>query len=314
MGRYIINRLLVSIPVMFGITLISFFIVRLVPGDTVTALLGSNYNEEQAAILREKYGLDQPLYVQYFIWLSNVLRGDFGYSSFTNQAVLDAILERIPVTLELATLSVLIALLIAIPLGTMAALNRNNFFDYSASFLGMIGISVPNFWLGTLAILFFSLHLGWFPSGGFVPIQDGIFANLKSMILPAVALGTTVGAVTMRMTRSSLLEVLGEEYMKMARAKGVSKGRWIWKHGLKNALIPVITVVGIQAGYLLGGSVVIEQIFSLPGIGQLALQAISNRDYALLQGTILFIATAFVLINLIVDLIYGILNPKIRYD
>ena len=178
----------------------------------------------------------------------------------------------------------------------------------------MIGISVPNFWLGTLAILFFSLHLGWFPSGGFVPIQDGIFANLKSMILPAVALGTTVGAVTMRMTRSSLLEVLGEEYMKMARAKGVSKGRWIWKHGLKNALIPVITVVGIQAGYLLGGSVVIEQIFSLPGIGQLALQAISNRDYALLQGTILFIATAFVLINLIVDLIYGILNPKIRYD
>lgn len=299
---------------MFGITLISFFIVRLVPGDTVTALLGSNYNEEQAAILREKYGLDQPLYVQYFIWLSNVLRGDFGYSSFTNQAVLDAILERIPVTLELATLSVLIALLIAIPLGTMAALNRNNFFDYSASFLGMIGISVPNFWLGTLAILFFSLHLGWFPSEGFVPIQDGIFANLKSMILPAVALGTTVGAVTMRMTRSSLLEVLGEEYMKMARAKGVSKGRWIWKHGLKNALIPVITVVGIQAGYLLGGSVVIEQIFSLPGIGQLALQAISNRDYALLQGTILFIATAFVLINLIVDLIYGILNPKIRYD
>ena len=286
---------------MFGITLISFFIVRLVPGDTVTALLGSNYNEEQAAILREKYGLDQPLYVQYFIWLSNVLRGDFGYSSFTNQAVLDAILERIPVTLELATLSVLIALLIAIPLGTMAALNRNNFFDYSASFLGMIGISVPNFWLGTLAILFFSLHLGWFPSEGFVPIQDGIFANLKSMILPAVALGTTVGAVTMRMTRSSLLE-------------GVSKGRWIWKHGLKNALIPVITVVGIQAGYLLGGSVVIEQIFSLPGIGQLALQAISNRDYALLQGTILFIATAFVLINLIVDLIYGILNPKIRYD
>lgn len=314
MGRYILKRLLVSIPVLFGITLISFFIVRLVPGDTVTALLGSNYNEEQAAVLREKYGLDKPLYTQYIIWLSNVFRGDFGYSSFTNQSVLDAILERIPVTIELATLSVLIALLIAIPLGTMAALNRNNFLDYGASFLGMIGISVPNFWLGTLAILFFSLHLGWFPSGGFVPIQEDLFANLKSMILPAIALGTAVGAVTMRMTRSSLLEVLGEEYMKMARAKGVNKGRWIFKHGLKNALIPVITVVGIQAGYLLGGSVVIEQIFALPGIGQLALQAISNRDYALLQGTILFIASAFVLINLIVDMIYGLLNPKIRYD
>ena len=314
MGKYILKRLLIAIPVLFGISIITFFIIRLVPGDTVTAILGANYNEEQATILRAELGLDEPLIVQYGIWISHVLRGDFGYSSFTNQPVLSAIIERLPVTLELTVISVVFALFIAIPLGRFAAMKRHTPVDYAASFFGMFGISVPNFWLGTLMILLFGLHWGILPSGGFVSISEDVWGNMRSMIIPGTALGTAVAAVVMRMSRSSMLEVVGEEYMKMAKAKGVSNRRWIWKHGWKNAMIPVLTVVGIQTGYLLGGSVVIEQIFSLPGVGRLALQAIEKRDYILLQGTILFIASAFVLINLIVDVLYGLLNPRIRYD
>ncbi|GEN54554.1 ABC transporter permease [Halobacillus faecis] len=313
MIQYVFKRLLVSIPVLFGISIVAFFIVRLVPGDTVTAMLGNSYTESQAEALRAKYGLDQPLIQQYLTWLGNVFQGDFGYSQFTNTPVLQAILVRLPITIELAILSVVIAVILAIPLGTIAALRRNSKFDYGASLFGMLGISIPNFWLGTLMILFLSLYAGWFPSGGFVGLYESVWGNLKSMLLPAIALGTAVGAVAMRMTRSSMLEVTNQEYIKMARAKGVSNQRLIWRHAIKNALIPVVTVLGIQTGYLLGGSVVIEQIFGLPGVGQLALAAITNRDYALLQGTILFIASAFVLVNLIVDIIYGFLNPQIRY-
>lgn len=189
MISYIIRRLLIAVPVLFGISLISFFLVRLVPGDTVTALLGMNYTEEQAALLREKYGLDRPLILQYVIWLFNVLQGDFGYSSFANKPVLAAIIERLPVTLELTVCSVLFALFIAIPLGTIASIRRNGIADYSVSFLGMLGISVPNFWLGTMMILLFSLHLGWLPSGDFVPLTESVWGNVKSMLMPAVALG-----------------------------------------------------------------------------------------------------------------------------
>jgi peptide/nickel transport system permease protein len=313
MGKFILKRLLISIPVLFGISVIAFFIVRLVPGDTVTAMLGSNYNEAQAEILRAKYGLDQPIFFQYVLWISNILQGDFGYSYFSNQPVLSIILERLPVTIELTLLSVICALVIALPLGTIAAIKRNGPFDYGSTIIGMFGISIPNFWLGTMMILFFSLFLSLFPSGGYVPLSESFVGNIQSLTLPVIALGTAVGAVVMRMARSSMLEVVGQEYMKMARAKGVPKTRLIFKHALKNALIPIVTIVGIQTGYLLGGSVVIEQIFSLPGVGRLALQAITNRDYALLQGTILFIASTFVMINLLVDIIYGFLNPKIRY-
>ena len=314
MWLYVLRRLFIAIPVLFGITLVSFFSVRLVPGDTVTALLGANYSEAQALALRAQFGLDQPLYTQYFIWMQNVLKGDLGYSTFTNQPVVEVILERLPVTLQLAFFAVILALVIAIPLGTLAAVRKNSAFDYGASFIGMFGLSIPNFWLGTLLILVLSLTFGWLPSGGFVPFFTDPFGNLKAMIMPSLALGTAVAAVVLRMTRSSMLEVLSAEYVKMARAKGVSEKRLIFKHALKNAFVPIITVIGIQVGYMMGGSVVIEQIFSLPGVGRLALQAINNRDYALLQGTILFIATAFVLINLVVDLIYAYVNPKIRFD
>jgi peptide/nickel transport system permease protein len=210
-------------------------------------------------------------------------------------------------------MSFIYSVFIAIPLGALASLKKNSLLDYTATFLGLLGVSVPNFWLATIFILVFSLYLGWFPSGGFVSFFENPLLNLRYMALPSLALGASVGAVVMRMTRSSMLEVLKQDYIEMARAKGVGQKALIISHALKNALIPVITVLGIQMGYLLGGSVIIEQIFSLPGIGRLTLQAITNRDYILMQGAILFVASGFVMINLIVDLIYALINPQIRY-
>ena len=313
MLKYTLNRLLIALPVLLGISIISFFIVRLVPGDTVTAMLGAHYSEAQAEALREKYGLDRPLVTQYAFWMGNVLQGDLGRSAFTGQPVAAAILERLPVTVQLVTISILFALCVALPLGILAAVRRGGVSDFSVTFLGLLGISVPGFWLGTLFILWFSLHLGWFPSGGYILWSVDPWENIRHMILPGIALGGAVAAVIMRMTRSAMLDVLGEDYVKLARAKGMPRRIWIMKHALRNALIPVVTVTGIQAGYLLGGSVVIEQIFSLPGIGMLSLQAINNRDYALLQGTVLFVGVCFVLINLLVDLLYAWLDPRIKY-
>lgn len=313
MWRYITKRILIAIPVLIGISIVAFFLIRLVPGDTVTALLGANYNQEQAAALRADYGLDKPLITQYLIWVKNLLKGDFGHSFFTNQAVSSSIMERLPVTFELMIMSFIYCLLIAIPLGAVASLKKNSLLDYLATIFGLLGVSIPNFWLATILILVFSLHMGWFPSGGFVSFFADPIANLRYMFLPSIALGASVGAVVMRMTRSSMLEILKQDYIEMARAKGVSQKILIISHALKNALIPVITVLGIQMGYLLGGSVIIEQIFSLPGIGRLALQAITNRDYILMQGSILFVAAGFVIINLLVDLIYALINPQIHY-
>ncbi len=313
MFKYILKRILVAIPVILGISVIAFFLIRLVPGDTITAMLGVNYNEHQAEILRIKYGLDKPLIVQYGIWLKNVLRGDFGASFFTKEPVIVSIIERLPVTLELMLISFIYCVFIAIPLGTVASIKKNTSLDYGASFLGLLGVSIPNFWLGTLLILVFSLQLGWLPSGGFVSFAEDSVQNLRYMLMPSIALGTAVGAVIMRMTRSSMLEVMGKDYIKMAEAKGVTNNRLILHHALKNGFIPVVTVIGIQMGYLLGGSVVIEKIFSLPGIGQLSLQAITNRDYSLMQGCILFVASGFVIINLLVDIVYAFVDPRIRY-
>ena len=250
MWRYITKRILVAIPVLIGISIVAFFLIRLVPGDTITALLGANYNPEQAAVLRTEYGLDRPLVVQYFIWITNVFKGDLGQSFFTNQGVLTSIIERLPVTFELMIMSFLYSVFIAIPLGALASLKKNSLLDYTASFLGLLGVSIPNFWLGTIFILVFSLFLGWFPSGGFVSFFENPILNLRYMAMPSIALGASVGAVVMRMTRSSMLEVLKQDYIEMARAKGVTQKMLIISHALKNALIPVITVLGIQMGYL----------------------------------------------------------------
>ena len=313
MIRYIIKRILGILPVLLGISIVVFFAVRLIPGDYATITLGTQYTEEAAALLREKYGLDQPLVYQYLLWLKGILTGDFGFSYISNQPVLSLLISRLPVTLELTVLSLLMAVLVGVPMGYWAACKRNKLPDSLVTVTGLLGISIPNFRLGTMKILLFSLKWKWFPSGGFTPLSDGLGANLRSMALPAVALGMAVSAVVMRSSRSAMIEVTDQEYMKMAKAKGLSGIPLITRHGVKNTLVNVLTILGLQAGSLLGGSVVIEQIFSLPGIGSLALQSINNRDYLVLQGTVLFIAVMFVLINLIVDLLYCIVNPQIRY-
>lgn len=297
---------------LLGVSLVAFFLVRAIPGDTVTALLGAQYNKEQAAALEKKYGLNQPVPVQYAIWLGHTVSGDLGESAFTNRPVLSEIAERLPVTLELTAFGLLFAILIGIPMGITAALNKGRVVDYIVSVFGLAGVSIPAFWLGTIFILLFSLFLGWLPSGDFVPFSESPADNIRHMLMPGIALGMAVAAVVMRMTRASMVEVMSQQYINTAYAKGRGKWAVALGHALKNSLIPVMTVVGIQVGYLLAGAIVIEQVFSLPGLGRLALQAISNRDYALLQGTILFIAAIFVLTNLTVDLLYAWANPRIR--
>lgn len=313
MLRYIGKRILGMIPVLIGISIVVFFAVRLIPGDFATITLGTQYTDEAAALLREKYGLNQPIIIQYLIWLRGILSGDFGYSYISRKPVLELLASRLPVTLELTFLSLLMAVVFGIPMGFWAACKRNKLPDSAVTVIGLLGISIPNFWLGTMMILLFSLRLHLFPTGGFVPLTESIPGNLRCIIMPAIALGMAVSAVVMRSSRSAMIEVIDQDYMKMARAKGLSGFPLIWKHAVKNTLVNVLTILGLQMGSLLGGSVVIEQIFSLPGMGSLALQAISNRDYLLLQGTVLFAALMFVFINLIVDLLYCVVNPQIRY-
>ena len=311
MLAYTLRRIAISLLVLLALSVLVFFIARLVPGDTVTAMLGLNYSEADAARLREQYGLDRPLPVQYAIWLGNVLRGDLG-TSISGTPVTQEILAALPVTVELMIISLLIALIIGVPAGVFAAIGRNSAADYAATLGGLIGLSVPGFWLGAMLILVFALWLGWLPSGTYVPITVDPAANLQHMILSGIALGLAVAAVVMRMTRTSMLTVLEQDYVRTARAKGLPPRRVFFKHALKNALVPVLTILGIQTGYLLGGSVVIEEVFSLSGVGRLVLRAIGDRDYPLLQGVILLIGTGFLAINLIVDLLYGLIDPRMR--
>lgn len=313
MMNYVLRRLLSAVPVLLGVSIVAFALVRLVPGDPVTVILGPRYNEEQAAELRRQYLLDRPVPVQYLAWLGHAVRGDFGQSFFTGQPVMRAILERLPVTLELAVIGVLFAILVGVPLGVASAVYPGRWPDHVTRVLGLVGVSVPGFWLGTILILLLSLKLGWLPSGRFVHLWEAPLENLRRMLMPGLALGMAVAAVVMRTARAAMLDVIRQDYVRTARAKGLSERCVLVRHALRNAMVPIATIIGLQAGYLIGGSVVIEQVFSLPGVGRLALQAISGRDYALLQGTILFVAAAFVLINLAVDLLYARLDPRISY-
>lgn len=306
------KRLAAAIPVLIGVSIACFVLIRTVPGDPVTALLGLNYDEAAAESLRERYGLDKPLPVQYGIWAMHVLQGDLGRSVFTGEPVVQTLAERLPVTVELAFLALAVAVAVGLPLGVFAALRRGGAVDRSASLVGLLGLSVPGFWLGTMLILVFSLWGSLLPSGGYAPIREGIAVNLSHMILPALSLGLMVAAVITRMSRAAMLETLNQPYMAVAAAKGVSRRNLVWRHGLANALAHIVTAAGIQMGYLLAGSVVIEQVFSLPGVGRLAFQAIGNRDYALLQGVILLISVGFISVNLVVDLVCLVLDPKRR--
>jgi peptide/nickel transport system permease protein len=301
------------VPVVFGISVLVFLLVHLIPGDVAQILLGTQATDQQIETLRRTFGLDRPLPIQYLDWLSHVLRGDFGVSFRTNRPVLPDLVSRFGVTLQLTLVSMLVALLVAIPLGVASAANRGRGSDAVARVLALLGLSIPNFWLGTLLILFVSLVLHWLPPVGFVSLLDNPWQAIQTLILPSVALGTAVAAFIMRLVRSSLLEVLRQDYVRTARAKGLRDRTVLYRHALKNAFIPVLTVIGVQVGYLLGGAVIIESIFSLPGMGRFLLDSISNRDYSIVQGGVLFIALIFSLVNLSVDLLYGWLDPRIRY-
>ena len=315
MGRYLATRLIGAIPTLLGVSVLTFLFIRLIPGDAIAARLGTStaLTPEQLAGLRAYFGLDQPLYQQYWTWLTSLLHGDFGYSIRTGRPVLVEITERLPATLELAAAATLIAVLIGLPLGLLSAMRSRSRVDVIARIGGLIGLSLPSFWLGTLIIVLFSLYLRWLPNtGGYVDFLRDPLGNLALIVLPAVTLGVALAAATMRMTRSAMLDVLGADYVRTAWAKGLPRGVIIRRHVLKNGLIVVVTLLGIQVGQLLGGAVVVEEIFSIPGVGRMLLAAIVQRDYALVQGGVLVIAILFVLVNIFVDLLYGYLDPRIR--
>jgi peptide/nickel transport system permease protein len=314
MRDYILRRLLLLIPVLLGISLCVFFIMQLVPGDVVSGILGIEQTPELRVMWEKKLGLDQPVALQYLKWMGNVLRGDFGESFRTGIPVFPEIIKRFKITAELAFLSCIIALVIALPLGILSALKRNRPIDKGVRVLALTGVSVPSFASATLIILFLSKAFGYFTPVKYVSLFTNLGTNLEIMILPALVLGSVMAGAVMRMTRSSILEVLRQDFIKAVRARGASERITIFRHALKNGCIPIITLVGMQMGALLGGTVVIEQIFSIPGLGQFVLTGISQRDYPVVQGSVLFIAFIYVIINLFVDILYTYVDPRIQYD
>jgi peptide/nickel transport system permease protein len=302
------------IPTLVGVSILVFLLIRLIPGTIVEQMLGAEaqVTEELLARLRTFFGLDQPIYVQYGNWLGQALRGDLGVSWRVGIPVLQMILARLQVTAELTLGAMLVALVVGIPFGIISAIKENTALDHVIRIASLFSLSMPIFWQAAMMILVLSVWLRWAPVG-YVPLTADPGANVRQMILPWIVLGTAVAATIMRMTRSCLLEVMRQDYIRTARAKGLRERMVIWGHALKNAMIPVVTVAGVQVGYLLGGAVVTEEVFTLPGVGRLVLWAIYQRDYPLVQGAVLFIAVAFALTNLIVDAIYGYLDPRIRY-
>ena len=312
---YIIRRFLIAIPVLLGITFITFAIIHLAPGDPIRMMLATEkITPAVADHLTTYYGLDKPWYVQYATYIGNLLRGDLGISITTRTSVSDSIKQRLPNTMLLAFSSMFLALLIAIPIGIISATRRNSLADYLSMTGAMIGVSMPNFWLGLLLLLLFGLRWKMLPIWGIGSLGNGLWDFLSHLIMPSITLGTGLAALLTRLTRASLMEVLSEEYIRTARAKGLRERIVLYKHALRNALIPVTTTAGIQFGALLGGAFIVESIFSWPGMGRLALQGIQKRDLPIIQGTTLVFAVCFVLVTLLVDILYVFIDPRIRYD
>lgn len=306
MGAYIRRRLLQSIGVVWGVSILVFFLLRLAPGDPVSLLLAETASEEQMEAVREKWGLNEPIPVQYMVFLGRALQGDLGDSLFFQQPAIEVLLERMPATLQLSAVALLFSLSVAIPIGMLSALKRDTIWDYLGTGLAMLGQAIPPYWLGIMLILIFSVGLGWFPTSG--------RGTIWHLILPAITLGSVLMALITRLVRSGMLDVLGEDYIRTARAKGLQERRVIVRHALRNILIPLVTVVGLQLGALFGGAVITESIFAWPGVGRLALQAINARDYPMVQASVLFISVVYVFLNLAVDIIYVYLDPRIRYE
>jgi len=312
LARFLARRALLTIPVLVGMSVVVFLLIRLVPGDPAQVILGLRATPEGIAAIHRDLGLDLPLHRQYGHWLTNLVTGDLGQDYRSHVPVTVLLRQRLPVTLELAALSMLMSLLVAIPLGVAAAVRRGGAADRAATLLGLLGISIPDFWLGIMLILFIALELGALPSSGFRPLAEDAVGNLRSLVLPASTLAAGLAAVLVRMTRASMLEVLNKEFIRFTRAKGLRERLVIYKHALRNASIPIITVIGLQSGYLLGGAVVVEQVFDLPGLGSLAVNATLERNYPVVQATALAIGLMFVAVNLATDVAYALLNPRIR--
>lgn len=315
MQTYILKRLLLLIPVLFIVSVIIFSIIHLIPGDPATVLLGTEAADpELLARLKSSLGLDKPLHVQYILWLGRVFRGDLGRSVRTGEPVLKLILQRFPFTLELAVYALFLAVIAAIPMGTIAATSSSRAVDLTFQTMALFGLSVPAFWSGTMFILLFSVYLGWFPIISFPSFTEEPLKNLQGFFLPALTVAIPNAAAMARMARAAVLEVSRQEYVKTARAKGLPEKIVVFKHILKNAMVPIITLIGIISGYLLGGTIIVEQVFAIPGLGRLSVESVIQRDYPLLQAVVLFITVGFVMVNLMVDLLYVFLNPKIRYE
>ena len=310
---YLLKRLLAAVPVLLIVSLLTFSFIHIIPGDPAMAMLGLNATPAQIEELHRQMGLDQPIMVQYFKWLAKMVTGDMGTSILSGRPIFNSILERLPHTMVLAFLAILISILIAIPSGIIAASRQNSLTDRTVMMFSLVGVSVPSFWVGIICIIFFSVKFNWFPASGYVSIFENFFQGLWYMILPSISLALVLAAVSARMMRSSMLETLRQDYIRTARAKGFSRWGSILKHGFKNALIPVVTVIGVDFGWLLGGTVVIETVFSIPGMGRLVVYAIMNRDYPMIQGVILYMAVIYMLMNLLVDILVLFLNPRIRY-
>ena len=312
MRAFIVRRVGASLLVVLLATMLVFAGVRALPGDTALALAGENRDPAVLEFVRHKYGLDKPLPAQYVTWLGHIVRGDFGQAGRSGLEIGPTIASRIPITLELAVLSILVALVLGLPAGIIAAVKRGSLADYTGSAFALVGLSVPHFWLGLLFILLFAVKLGWLPASGYVPFFQDPVGNLERMIMPAVVLGTGFSAVVMRQMRSSMLESLGTDYVRTARAKGLSERQVVAGHALRNSLLTVVTLAGVQLGVFISGAVITEQIFVIPGFGRLTVQAIQQRDYALIEGVVLVAAVGYVLANLLVDVLYSFLNPRIR--
>ena len=308
----ILKKILTAIPVLLVVSIVLFLLLNVMPGDAADSMSTMDATAEEVEALRESLGLNDPMYIQYLRWLKNVLKGDFGISCLNGASVTEKIVTRLPVTLELTLLAMLIAVAIALPMGVLSATHRNSAIDAIASFISMIGVAVPHFWLAMMLIIIFSVNLHWLPASGFTPISQGLGKNLIKMIMPAFSVGLGFAATVMRQTRSNMIDVLGTDYISTAKAKGMSKSVVVWKHGVRNALIPVITVIGMQTGRLFGGAIVVETLFGLPGIGTAIVQSIFSRDYQMTMGCVMMVAVIIILINTIVDILYFIIDPRVR--
>jgi peptide/nickel transport system permease protein len=314
MGRYLMYRLMSAIPILLVVSLVSFLIIFLVPGDPASEIAGPGAGADEVARIRQSLGLDQHVGIQMLTWYRRLAQGDLGQSILLNRSVTTAILERAPVTLSLTLLALTISLSLALILGIAAAVKQNTWVDQSAMTVALLGLSLPDFWVGLAMIYVFAVLLGWFPTGGYVELSKGIGPWLRSLIMPATALGLAQLGLLARITRATMLEVLRQDYVRTARAKGVSERRVINTHALANALIPVVTVIGIIVGILLGGAVVVESVFALPGVGRLIIGAILRRDYPVIQGGLLLTASIYVFVNILVDVLYAWLDPRVRYE